>query len=137
MIISLVYKVLIMTRMQLLEKVKSRRETIGITVDNLSKLSNVGAKTIMRFFSGEDVKISTLEKITNTLGLDFAGNEVVDIKTLRDKRAEQRAVYIVSLVQDTASLEMQGLDKSDLQEMIDETKLELLYGDYKDKLWAI
>jgi transcriptional regulator with XRE-family HTH domain len=136
MIISLVYKVLIMTRMQLLEKVKSRRETIGITVDNLSKLSNVGAKTIMRFFSGEDVKISTLEKITNTLGLDFAGNEVVDIKTLRDKRAEQRAVYIVSLVQDTASLEMQGLDKSDLQEMIDETKLELLYGDYKDKLWA-
>jgi transcriptional regulator with XRE-family HTH domain len=136
MIISLVYKVLIMTRMQLLEKVKSRRETIGITVDNLSKLSNVGAKTIMRFFSGEDVKISTLEKITNTLGLDFAGNEVVDIKTLRDKRAEQRAVYIVSLVQDTASLEMQGLDKSDLQEMIDETKLELLYGEYKDKLWA-
>jgi transcriptional regulator with XRE-family HTH domain len=136
MIISLVYKVLIMTRMQLLEKVKSRRETIGITVDNLSKLSNVGAKTIMRFFSGEDVKISTLEKITNTLGLDFAGNEVVDIKRLRDKRAEQRAVYIVSLVQDTASLEMQGLDKSDLQEMIDETKLELLYGDYKDKLWA-
>jgi transcriptional regulator with XRE-family HTH domain len=136
MIISLVYKVLIMTRMQLLEKVKSRRETIGITVDNLSKLSNVGAKTIMRFFSGEDVKISTLEKITNTLGLDFAGNEVVDIKRLRDKRAEQRAVYIVSLVQDTASLEMQGLDKSDLQEMIDETKLELLYGEYKDKLWA-
>ncbi len=123
-------------RTQLLEKVKSRRQNVGITIDNLSKLSSVGAKTIMRFFAGDDVKLSTLEKITNVLGLDFAGNELVDIKTLRDKRAEKRAIYVVSLVQDTASLEMQGLDKDDINEMIIETKMQLLYGEYKDKLWA-
>jgi len=125
-----------MTRLQLLEKVKDRRQHVGITVESLSKLSNVGYKTIMRFFSGDDVKLSTVEKITNVLGLDFAGNEVIDINTLRDKRAKERALYIVSLVQDTSSLEMQGLDNEDINEMLQDTKMQLLYGEYKDKLWA-
>ncbi|MCW9026987.1 MAG: helix-turn-helix domain-containing protein [Thiovulaceae bacterium] len=125
-----------MTRLQLLEKVKDRRQHVGITVESLSKLSNVGYKTIMRFFAGDDVKLSTVEKITNVLGLDFAGNEVIDINALRDKRAKERALYIVSLVQDTSSLEMQGLDNEDINEMLQDTKMQLLYGEYKDKLWA-
>lgn len=132
----LLSKGFIMTRLQLLEKVKDRRQHIGITVDNLAKLSDVGFKTVMRFFAGEDVKLSTVEKITNVLGLDFAGNEAVDIDSLRDKRAKERAIYIVSLVQDTSSLEMQGLDNDDIKEMVQDTKMQLLYGEYKDKLWA-
>lgn len=125
-----------MTRLQLLEKVKDRRQHIGITVDNLAQLSDVGFKTVMRFFAGEDVKLSTVEKITNVLGLDFAGNEAIDIDSLRDERAKERALYIVSLVQDTSSLEMQGLDNDDIKEMVQDTKMQLLYGEYKDKLWA-
>ena len=125
-----------MTRIQLLEKVKQRRQSIGITIENLAKLSNIGTKTLMRFFAGDDVKLSTVEKVTNVLGLDFAGNEIVDIKTLREIRAKQKALYIVSLVQDTSSLEMQGLENDTINEMIEETKLELLYGEYKNKLWA-
>lgn len=125
-----------MTRLQLLEKVKRRREDIGITIDNLSKVSNVGFRTITRFFAGDDVKLSTVEKVTEALGLDFAGNETVDIQTLRDKRAEEKALFIVSLVQDTSALEMQGLDTNDLQDLLRETKMQFLYGDYKDTLWA-
>lgn len=47
----------------------------------------------------------------NILGLDFAGNEVIDINTLKHNRAKEKALYLVSLVQDTSSLEKQGLDK--------------------------
>jgi predicted transcriptional regulator len=125
-----------MTRIQLLEKVKARRKSVDITIENLAKLSNIGTKTLMRFFAGDDVKLSTVEKVTNVLGLDFAGNEIVDIKTLKEIRAKQKALYIVSLVQDTSSLEMQGLENDTINEMIEETKLELLYGEYKNKLWA-
>ena len=125
-----------MTRVQLLQRVKARRESVGITIDNLSKVSNLGYKTLSRFFAGHDVKLSTVEKVTETLGLDFAGNEVIDIKALRENRAQKQALYIVSLVQDTASLEMQGLDKKDISDMIQDTKMQLLYGDYKDKLWV-
>jgi len=124
------------TRLHLLQKVKTRKEEVGITIDNLSRLSNLGYRTISRFFSGDDVKLSTVEKITNLLGLDFAGNEIIDIDTLRNKRAEQKALYIVSLVQDTSSLEMQGLEKNNLNILIEDTKEQFLTGVYQKHLWA-
>jgi len=125
-----------MRRLQLLVKVKNRRKTIGITVDNLAQLSGVGTKTIMRFFAGDDVKLSTVEKITNTLGLDFAGNEMIDIETLKEQRAKQKALYVVSLVQDTSALEIQGLESEDITNLLEETKNQFLIGAYKKSLWA-
>jgi len=125
-----------MKRLHVLERVKQRKEQIGLTLDNISKLSHLGNRTVTRFFSGEDVKLSTLEKITTIMGLDFAGNETVDIETLRDTRAKERAIYIVSLVQDTSALEMQGLEDEAIQSLIQDTKEQFLTGDYQKNLWA-
>lgn len=125
-----------MTRLQLLEKVKTRRKDVGITIDNLAQVSKLGLKTLSRFFAGHDVKLSTVEKVTQVLGLDFAGNEIVDIKTLKEKRAEEKALYIVSLVQDTSALEMQGLEIDSIKILMEETKEEFLTGLYKKNLWA-
>ena len=125
-----------MNRKDLLKKVKQRKAQIDMTIDNIAKLSKLGNRTVVRFFSGEDVKLSTLEKITNILGLDFAGNEIVNIETLKEQRARERAIYIVSLVQDTSALEMQGLERRELDILIEETKREFLYGEYQKNLWA-
>lgn len=125
-----------MTRIQLLQRVKKRKKQVGITLDNISALSNLGNRTVSRFFKGDDVKLSTVEKITNLLGLDFAGNEIVNIDTLKEQRAKEKALYIVSLVQDTSALEMQGLENNSLNSLIDETKEQFLNGDYKNTLWA-
>jgi len=125
-----------MTRLHILEKVKQRKEDIGLSIDSLSKLSQLGNRTVTRFLSGEDVKLSTLEKVTNSLGLDFSGNEVIDLNTLIDKRASEKALYIISLVQDTSALEMQGLENDDINTLFEETKKQFLYGDYRKNLWA-
>ena len=125
-----------MTRLHLLEKVKDRKNTLGMTEDNISKLSHLGNRTVTRFFKGEDVKLSTVEKITNLLGLDFAGNEIIDVESLKEKRAEEKALYIVSLVQDTSALEMQGLEKDTINNMIQEAKEQFLTGAYKKTLWV-
>ena len=125
-----------MNREYLLKKIKNRKSQMNITIDNIAKLSKLGNRTVVRFFGGEDVKLSTLEKITNVLGLDFAGNEMVDIDILREQRAKERALYIVSLVQDTSALEMQGLEKKELDILIEDTKREFLYGAYQKNLWA-
>ena len=129
-------KVLIMNRQQLLEKIKVRREALSITVKNLAILSKLGEKTLYRFFDGDDVKLSTIEKLTQTLGLDFAGNEEFSIELLKEQRALKKATYIVGLVQDTSSLENQGLDKIDIDRLINKTKHELLYGKYQNTLWS-
>jgi len=125
-----------MTRKFVLERVKQRKKDIGLTIDNIAKLSNLGNRTVARFFAGEDVKLSTLEKITNILGLDFSGNEIVNIKTLRENRAKEKALYIVSLVQDTSVLEKQGLDNKYLELLIEDTKEQFLNGEYQKNLWA-
>jgi predicted transcriptional regulator len=126
-----------MTREQLVKRVKARRETVGVTVENLSKLAKVGYRTVARFFAGEDVRISTIEKVTEVLGVDLAGNEIIDLKILKEKRAEEKAKNMVSLVQDTSALEMQGLETNALKSLIEETKKQFLTGAYKDKLWAV
>lgn len=125
-----------MTRLQLLEKVQTRRKDVGITIDNLAQVSHLGYKTLSRFFAGADVKLSTVEKVTQVLGLDFAGNEIININTLKEKRAEKKALYIVSLVQDTSALEMQGLESDSIKTLIEDTKKEFLTGQYKKNLWA-
>jgi transcriptional regulator with XRE-family HTH domain len=125
-----------MIRLELLEKIQARRKAVGITIENLAHLSQLGYKTLSRLFAGADVKLSTIEKVTQVLGLDFAGNEIINIKDLKEKRAEEKARYIISLVQDTSALEMQGLKKSAIKTLIEETKQEFLNGQYKKNLWA-
>ena len=124
-----------MTRLHLLEKVKTRKKQVGMTIDNISKLSKLGNRTVNRFFSGKDVKFSTVEKITNIMGLDFAGNETIDITTLKKNRAKKKALYIISLVQDTSALEMQGLENSDIKILIEDTTKQFLTGEYQKNLW--
>ncbi len=124
-----------MDRYDLLERIKQRRKQVGITIDDLSIISKLCYRTVTRFFVGDDVMLSSIEKITNTLGLDLAGNEVIDIQTLKDKRATEKALYIVSLVQDTSSLENQGLNEDQINQLLKETKEKFLTGEYKKYLW--
>ena len=125
-----------MTRSQLIDKIESRKKELGISIENLAKLRRSGVRTVNRLLAGEDVKLSTVEKITNILGLDFAGNETVALKELEKRRAKQKAVFMVSLVQGTSALEMQGLEKSTLDKMIHRFENEFLTGSYRDQLWV-
>lgn len=125
-----------MNRLDLIDKVQKRRKILSISLENLAKISNIGMRTMNRLLAGDDVKLSTVEKITKTLGLDFAGNEIVKIKDLRKKRTEEKAIFLASIVQGTSALEMQGLERDSLEKIISNFKKEFLSGQYKDKLWV-
>lgn len=124
-----------MTKNDLIKKIKERKKTLGITIENLAKLSGLGIRTLNRFLAGEDVKLSTVEKVTLLLGLDFAGNETISIEELRQKRAKEKALFMASLVQSTSALEMQGLDNPALEKIIHQFEEEFLYGKYHNTLW--
>ena len=125
-----------MTRLELIQKIEHRKKQINISIENLARLSHLGVRTVNRFFAGEDVKLSTIEKITNLLGLDFAGNEVVPLKELEKQRAKEKALFMASLVQSTSALEAQGLEKDSLNKIIDKFEKEFLQGQYKNRLWV-
>ena len=125
-----------MTRLELIQKIENRKKQINISIENLAKLSHLGVRTVNRFFAGDDVKLSTIERITNLLGLDFAGNEVVPLKELEKQRAKEKAIFMASLVQSTSALEAQGLEKDSLNKIIDKFEKEFLQGKYKNRLWV-
>ena len=125
-----------MMRRQLVERIEQRRKQLKISLENLAKLSNLGMRTLNRFLAGDDVKLSTVERITNILGLDFAGNEIVPFEQLQRNRAHQKAILMASLVQSTSALEMQGLEKEHIERMIAQFENAFLYGEYKKRLWV-
>ena len=125
-----------MTRLELIQKIENRKKQINISIENLAKLSNLGVRTVNRFFAGDDVKLSTIERITNLLGLDFAGNEVISLNRLQKQRAKEKALFMASLVQSTSALEVQGLEEDSLNKIIDKFEKEFLQGQYKNRLWV-
>ncbi|MEM5570028.1 hypothetical protein [Aliarcobacter butzleri] len=125
-----------MTRIELIQKIENRKKQININIENLAKLSNLGVRTVNRFFAGDDVKLSTIERITNLLGLDFAGNEVIPLTQLQKQRAKEKALFMASLVQSTSALEVQGLEEDSLNKIIAKFEKEFLQGQYKNRLWV-
>lgn len=125
-----------MTRLELIQKIENRKKQINISIENLAKLSNLGVRTVNRFFAGDDVKLSTIERITNLLGLDFAGNEIIPLNQLQKQRAKEKALFMASLVQSTSALEVQGLEEDSLNKIIDKFEKEFLQGQYKNRLWV-
>lgn len=125
-----------MTRIDLINKIQQRKNELHITIENLAKISNIGIRTLNRFFAGDDVKLSTIEKITNLLGLDFAGNEIVPLDKLNAQRAKEKALFMASLVQSTSALEKQGLNQNSLDKIIYKFEQEFLAGQYQNRLWV-
>jgi len=124
------------TRIDLIHKIQQRKNELHITLENLAKISNIGIRTLNRFFAGDDVKLSTIEKITNLLGLDFAGNEIVPLDKLKEQRAKEKALFMASLVQSTSALEKQGLEQNSLDKIIYKFEQEFLTGQYQNRLWV-
>jgi len=125
-----------MQRNELIRKIKRRKEDLNITIENLAILSKVSIRTINRLFKGDDVKLSTIEAVTNFLGLDFAGNEQISLAALKERRAKEKALYLASIVQSTSALEMQGLDNENINQILSMYENEFLNGDYKNTLWV-
>ena len=125
-----------MKRLELIEQIVARKEHLNITIENLAKLSGIGMRTINRLLKNEDVKLSTVEAVTNVLGLDFAGNEQISLEELQKQRAKQKALYLASIVQGTSALEMQGLETDSINKIVTMYENEFLYGNYKDTLWV-
>ena len=49
---------------------------------------------------------------------------------------KDKAIFMASLVQDTSTLEAQGLEKKSLNKIISKFQKEFLSGKYKNRLWV-
>ena len=114
----------------------ARRKSLGMTYSALARRSGVSLPTVQRVMAGgvERATLTTVLRIVEALGLDFALVASEDAESYREKQAEEKARKIVQMVQGTSGLEGQAVDKECLRRMVDRTKQELLQA--SRKLWA-
>ena len=61
-----------MTKEEIINAIKERREVLGINQEYLAELSEVGIATLKRFESGNgNLTLNNLQKISNILGMDI------------------------------------------------------------------
>jgi transcriptional regulator with XRE-family HTH domain len=61
------------TKNELVNEIINRRSVLGITQEQLAKLSGVGLKTIYKLEQGlGNPSLDTLEKVLDVLGLEFS-----------------------------------------------------------------
>ena len=54
------------------EKVKTRREVLNVTQEQLAEISGVGVRTLKQFESGKgNPTLQTLQKLANALGMEI------------------------------------------------------------------
>jgi transcriptional regulator with XRE-family HTH domain len=60
---------------EIVEIIKERRDSLNVTQETLAKISGVGLRTLKQFESGKgNPTLTTLKKITDTLGLEISIN---------------------------------------------------------------
>lgn len=116
-------------------KIKRRIHEAGIDLKNLNKIVDLNKKDLIRLFNADFTSKNSVERTTKILGLNSYGREIKSIKQLKKDRARSKAIRVVSMVQDTSSLEEQGLESMSIKRMIVRTEKEFLKGPYSSRLW--
>jgi len=115
----------------------TRREALGMSIAALAKRSRVSLEAVEVILSGSlnPVSPGEVERVAEFLGYDSLGREVIDMDTLRQRQAENKARLLVGLVQGTMALEAQAVGESHLLKMTQRTINGLLNGS-PQRLWA-
>ncbi|WP_129108548.1 hypothetical protein [Halarcobacter bivalviorum] len=116
-------------------KILRRLNKVGIDLENLDKVAHIDKKDVIRLLNANFTSRDFIEKTTQILGLSSYGKEIKSVKQLRKDRARSKAIRVVSMVQDTSSLEEQGLESMAIKRMIVRTEKEFLKGTYSSRLW--
>ena len=113
------------------------RRRLGMSYQQLARRSGVSQPTVQRILSGKHPQASfaNISAIATALGLEIFVEPDVDAATLRRRQAEEKAKRLVALVQGTSGLEAQAVEAKVIQEMIEQTAVELLRGSNR-RLWG-
>lgn len=123
------------TGTHLCQAIKKRIKEIDVPIEKIAELSNRDKSTVLKVLHGISVPRKDIEATTQALGLSSTGRSIKNPRMVRKARARAKAIKIVSMVQSTSALEVQGLERTKINKMIIRTEREYLDGAYQSKLW--
>ena len=120
---------------------QNRRRQLGMPYKALAKRANLGMVTVQRALNGETgVRFDTIAAIAECLGINFEAADTIkvntiEVNTILEQQARQKAKHLVALTQGSAGLEGQGVGIETRHRVEDKIVHELLAGS-KKRLWV-
>lgn len=123
--------------MSFTEKLDDRRQELGMTLEALSKRSEVPVSTLKAIFRKgvEHATFGNVAAIAEALRVDIEFADEVDSYQLLHQQAIKKARELVGMVQGTSGLESQAVEQSQIDLMIQQLIHQLMAGSRR-KLWA-
>lgn len=114
-----------------------RRKALRMSLRALAARSGVSEPTVKHMLDGqaENASFKNVQAVTRALGMRFSLHAEQDALTFKESAAEEKARWIVRLVQGTSALEEQAVSEADYESMVRQTAHDLMAGS-PEKLWS-
>lgn len=126
-----------MLREIIIQDLITRKKSMEISSDNISKISGVSIATVKRTFSGKKTSLESIEKIANSLGYSFevAIKPSRTPKMMYEEQIQKKADNIVHKVLKTSGLEDQSPD-SETVKIIMDNAIKAIKQIPKSEIWV-
>lgn len=124
-----------MVQSPILSELKKQKEALSIPYEAIASRAGVGVATVKRAFSGQDIALSTFEKIATALGCDIAMKPKESPKALYQAQVEHKAQEIVNRVIHTSALEDQSPCRETQAKMLSQAKA-MIAKMPKSQVWS-
>lgn len=118
------------------DRLKSRRESLGMSYAVVAARSGVSEPTVKRILGGlvAEASFGNVVAIASALGASF-GIEETDPEELCRQQARRKAEQVARLVQGTSALESQAVDEAAYNRLVERSFHQLMAGS-KRRLWS-
>jgi len=126
-----------MLRKRIIQDLITRKKSMEISADNISKISGVSIATVKRTFSGKKTSLESIEKIATSLGYSFevAIKPSLTPKMMYEQQLQKKADNIVKKILKTSALEDQSPDNETVQ-IIMANAIQAIKQIPKSEIWA-
>ncbi len=125
-----------MLREMIIQDLVTRKKSMEISSDNISKISGVSIATVKRTLSGKKTSLESIEKIAHSLGYSFeiAIKPTVTPKMMYEEQVKRKANNIVKKILKTSALEDQSPDNETVTVIMDNA-LKAIKKIPKSEIW--
>lgn len=123
--------------MRLERDLDRRRKALGMSLRALAARSSVSEPTVKRMLGGklEQASLANVRAVAEALGMQLSVTPESDAVSFAETAAEEKARWIVQMVQGTSALESQAVSQAEIEAMVRRTVHELMAGSPR-KLWS-
>ena len=106
----------------ILSELKKRKDSLSMPYEAIASKAGIGTATVKRAFAGNDISLSTLEKIAAAMECEITVKPKVSADAAYKKQLAKKAEAIVSRIVQSSTLEEQTPSTGARAKILRETK---------------